>query len=161
VSPVPAGPYLPTGALVAVAWLGQRIDGLSSGMVATKLPRDLSTWAATGFVQASVIPSPGPIDSGDGRLAYVQIDAWGVNVAADGSAGATPALGKATRAAELIMRGLEDDAQVFGGTLAMPAGYDAVRVLSAWPMSEPSPVPDDPSGYGRVTFDLALKWARV
>lgn len=154
---------LPTGALVAVAWLGQRVNGLAPNMVATTLPRDLSTWAAEGFAQATIIPSPGPIDSGDGRIAYVQVDAWGVNASADGSAVARPAVGKASKIAETIMRALEDDAQreAFGRPVTMPAGYDPVRVLAAWPMTEPSVVPDDPSGYGRVTFDLALKWARL
>lgn len=54
-SPAPAGPYYPTNALVAVAWLGRRVAGLVPGMVATRLPRDLSTWADLGFVQATVV----------------------------------------------------------------------------------------------------------
>lgn len=154
---------LPTGPLVVVAWLGQCVAGLSSNMVATKLPRDISAWAANGFVQATLIPAPGPIDSGDGRMAYVQIDAWAVSVASDGSAGTTPAVGKANVLAELVMRATEDDAQrpFFGKPVVMPAGFDPARVLAVWPMTEPSVIPDDPSGYGRVTFDLALKWARI
>lgn len=155
---------LPTGPLVVVAWLGQCVTGLAPGSVATRLPRDTSAWAATGFVQATLIPAPGPIDSGDARFAYVQIDAWGVALGADGSVSATGgARAKANNLAELVMRATEDDAQRthFGKTLVMPTGYDAARVLAVWPMTEPSEVPDDPTGYARVTFDLALKWARV
>jgi hypothetical protein len=163
VSPIPAGPYLPTGALVVVAWLGQCVDGLTSGMVATSLPRDLTTWAEAGFVQVTMMPSAAGVDSGDTRHAYAQIDAWGIATASDGSVTSKPSVGKATRLAELIIRGCEDDAQRdhFGKPVTLPADYLPARVLVAYPVTEPSPVPDDPSGYGRVTFDLALEWARL
>ncbi len=157
----PAGPYLPTGALVAVAWLGQRVPGLAPAMVATSLPRDLTTWGDAGFVQVTVIPGGYDVDSGATRRTLAQIDAWGVNVSADGSAQSRPAVFKATRLAELILRASEDDIQSFGRPVEMPANYLPVRVLAAFPTAEPSPVPDDPSGYGRVTFDFALDWARL
>lgn len=163
-SPTPAGPYLPTSALVAVAWLGQRVPGLTPAMVATKLPREISDWADAGFVQVTIIPAPAEVDVPI-RHAYAQIDAWGVNVKADGSGDMKPAVAKATRLAELIMRATEDDVQRaaggFGRPVTMPANYLAARVQAAYPMTEPSEVPDDPSGFGRVTFDLALDWARI
>lgn len=160
-SPAPVGPYLPTSALVAVAWLGQRVPGLAPAMVATSLPRDLATWGDEGFVQVTIIPAGVDVDSGATRLASVQVDAWGVNVAGDGSAQARPAVHKATRLAELIRRATEDDLQAFGRPVTMPANYLPARVLAAYPTTDPSPVPDDPSGYGRVTFDLALDWVRL
>jgi hypothetical protein len=71
---------------------------------------------------------------------------------------------KATRLAELVTRATEDEIQRAGGfgrPVDMPANYLAARVQAAYPVTEPSEVPDDPSGYGRVTFDLALDWARI
>lgn len=159
--PIPAGPYLPTTALVAVAWLGQRVPGIAAAQVATRLPRDLATWLDEGFVQVTIIPAAAEVDSGARRRGIAQIDAWGANAATDGSATAKPAVMKATRLAELIMRGMEDAVQSFGRPVTMPANYAAARVLSVYPMTEPSEVPDDPSGFGRVTFDLALDWARI
>jgi len=163
-SPIPAGPYLPTSALVVVAWLGQRVPGLAPGMVATKLPREISAWADAGFVQVTIVPMPAEVDV-PVRHALAQIDAWGVNLKADGSGDMKPPGAKATRLAELIMRATEDDVQRaaggFGRPVDMPANYLAARVQAAYPSTEPSEVPDDPSGYGRVTFDLALDWARI
>lgn len=157
---IPAGPYLPTSALVAVAWLGQRVAGLVPAQVATRLPRDVTTWADAGFVQLTIIPGAAEVDI-PVRHAIVQVDAWGVNVASDGSAGTKPAVNKATRLAELVYRATLDDVQLFGRPVTMPVNYGAARVQAAYPMTEPSEVPDDPSGYARVTFDLALDWARI
>lgn len=157
----PVGPYLPTAALVVVAWLGQRVPGFTPAMVATTLPRELSTWADAGFVQVTIIPGSVDSDSGATRSAVAQIDAWGINLAGDGGAQARPAVFKATRLAELIRRATEDDVQTFGRPVEMPTNYLPARVLAAYPMTDPTPVPDDPSGYGRVTFDFALDWARL
>lgn len=159
-TPAPAGPYYPTGALVAVAWLGQRVAGLVPSMVATKLPRDVATWADNGFVQATIIPGSAEVDI-PVRHAIVQLDFWGVNLAADGSASVRPAVNKANRLAELVFRACEDDAQSFGKAVTMPANYLAARVQAGYLLTEPAEVPGDPAGYGRVTFDLALDWARI
>lgn len=161
-SPIPAGPYLPSSGLVAVGWLGA-VDGLTPAMVATSLPRDFSTWADLGFVQVTIIPSSAGVDSGDARHAYAQIDAWAATVDAAGALSVKKPIMKAFRLAELIMRGMEDDAQRtrFGKPVALPANYVPARVLSAWPLTEPSEIPDDPSGYARVTFDIVLDWARI
>lgn len=162
--PIPAGPYLPTSALVVVAWLGQRVPGLAASSVATRLPREISDWADDGFVQVTIVPGAAEVDI-PVRRALAQIDCWGVTVRADGSAAAKPAVMKATRLAELIVRATEDDVQRaaggFGRPVTMPGDYLAARVQAAYPMTEPSEIPDDPSGYGRVSFDLALDWARI
>lgn len=162
-SPVPAGPYLPTGALVIRAWIGQRVPGITPGMVAGKLPRELSTWADDGFVQVSIVPGSSESD-GQIRHGIAQIDAWGINLATDGSAGAKPAMLKASRLAEMIFRATEDDVQRVGGfgrPVTMPDNYLGARVHSVYPMTEPAEVPDDPSSFGHVTFDLAFDWTRL
>lgn len=157
----PVGPFLPTGALVAVGWIGQRVPGLVAAQVATRLPRKTADWADQGFAQVTIVPGFTEIDSGGRRRTLAQIDAWGVNIATDGSAGTSPAINKATRIAELILRACEDDIQAFGRLVELPASYLLARVLAAYPQTDPAPVPDDPSGYGRVTFDLALDWVRL
>lgn len=150
--------FRPTAPLVAVAWLSQRVPGVDAARVATRLPR-VTEWATEGFVQATVIPSVAPIHSGDGRLAYVQVDCWVAKLAGDGSVQTKPPIKAAAVLAENVLGATGDDVQVFGRPLDMLAGYGPVRVLSVYPMTEPSEVPDDPSGFGRVTLDLAIKWS--
>lgn len=161
-SPIPAGPYLPNGGLVLTSWLAG-IDGLSSDIVATSLPRELASWADAGFVQATVIPSPAAVDSGQARTLFAQIDTWAVRLEASGDVSPKRPVARAWRLAELILRGMEDDAQGsrFGKPVTMPANYLPARVLSAWPTTEPAEIPDDPSSYARITFDIALSWARI
>lgn len=154
-TPVPPGPYLPTSALVAVAWIGSRVSGITADMVATKLPRDLTRWADLGFVQATVLPGSPDIDTG-ARMPVVQIDTW-----AHSPEGVKPPVGKATRLAELIVRATENDVQTFGQTLSLGPNFLPVRVQSVYPATEPSEVPDDPSGFARVTLDLAITWVRA
>lgn len=154
-TPVPAGPYYPTNALVAVAWLSRRVTGLNASMVATKLPRDSDAWADLGFVQATVIAGTPEIYLGT-RHPYVQVDAW-----ATSPSSVKPPVGKANRLAELILRATENDAQTFSAELDLGENYMAVRVLSVYPLTEPSPIQDDPSGYARVTFDLMIDWVRA
>lgn len=153
---VPAGPYLPTNGKVAVAFLGSRfLPSITPGMVATSLPRELSTWADLGFVQATIVAASPDVDV-PVRRPLVQLDAWAVSPDS-----VKPNVAKANRLAELVFRGLEDDVQLFGKTLDLGPHYLPVRVLAAYPSSEPAEVPDDPSGYGRVTFDFVLEWARL
>lgn len=162
-TPIPAGPYLPTSGLVVMSWLGG-VDGLNPGMVATSLPRDRSVWADAGFVQVTILPSAAGVDSGDTRHAYVQIDAWAVRLEANGiDVSPKRPVARAMRLAELIMHGMEDDEQRarFGRPVTLPADYIPARVLAAYPMTEPSDIPDDPTGYARATFDFALDWARI
>lgn len=151
--------FRPTAPLVAVAWLSQRVPGVSAGQVATRLPRDTAAWAAAGFVQATVIPSVAPIESGDGRLTVVQVDCWVAKLAADGSVQSKPPIKAAAVLAENVLAATDGAVQDFGKVITLPEGYNPARVLSVYPMTEPSEVPDDPSGFGRVTLDLAIKWS--
>lgn len=149
----------PTAPLIAVAWLSQRVPGVVAAQVATRLPKDVTAWASSGFVQATVIPSAAPVESGDGRLAYVQVDCWTAKLATDGSTQTNPPIKAAAVLAENVLAATDPAVQVFGRPVAMPTGYGPARVLSVYAVTEPSEVPDDPSGYGRVTLDLAIKWS--
>lgn len=157
----PAGPYLPTAGLVAQAWLAQRVEGLTSSMVASQLPRDVTAWVDNGFVQVTVVPGAARVDSGEARGTLVQVDCWAVTVGTDGSVAAKPPVNRALRLAELILRACDDDVQDFGRPVNMPANYLPARVLAVYPSTDPSEVPGDPGGYARVTLDLRVDWARL
>lgn len=152
-------PYPPTTSLVAVAWLSQRVAGLSADMVATKLPRDVTAWAAVGFVQVTPITGAPDVDL-PVRRPLCQVDAWAVALDAAGNVTTKPPIHKANRLAELVRLGTEDQQQ-YGKLVTLPTDYQSARVLSAYMLTEPSIVPDDPSGYARVTFDLAIDWTRA
>lgn len=154
-SPI-AGPFPPNNDLVAVAWLSQRVPGLVAAQVATTLPADASTWTAEGFVQIQAIPGRVPDIDVPLRLPVYQVDCWAVTADASGNPTFKPHWPKANRLAELIRLGVE--AQVHGKPVELPSGYNGARVQSAYLLSEPARVPDDPSGYARFTLDLALDW---
>jgi hypothetical protein len=143
----------PTNALVAAAWIAQRVAGFTPAMVSTRLPRDVTTWQATGFVQVTPITGTPDVDL-DVRHPLVQVDTW--------AAGSTtsPPIGKANVLAERIRIATFDGA-LYGKPVETPHDYDDAIVLSAYALTEPAEVPDDPSGYARFTFDLALDWARI
>ncbi len=159
-SPAPVGPFLPTNALVAVAWAGQRVPGLTASMVATRLPRGFTTWADAGFVQMTPITGAPNVDI-PVRRPVMQVDCWAVTVDAQGAVSKKQPVHKANRLAELIRDATERSEALDGRPLAMLDNYLAARVLSAYLLSEPVEVPGDESGYARVTFDLQIDWARA
>lgn len=159
-TPLPPGPYAPTNALVAAAWIGQRVPGIDPGQVATRLPRNLASWAELGFVQVTPIAGTPDIDLGV-RKPVVQVDAYAVTLGADGGAVSTkPPVKQANYLAELVRIGTELPEARYSSPVTMPANYAPAIVLSAYPVSEVVEVPGDPSGYARVTFDLAIDWVR-
>lgn len=158
-SPVPSGPYAPTGDLVAVAWVGQRVPGLEAGMVATSLPSDVRAWADAGFVQARVVGGSPEVDI-PVRHSLVQIDFWAATADAAGNVSAKPAWNKANRLAELV-RSATETGQAHGQPVTLPAGYLGARVQAAYFLTEPSRVEDDPSGYAHLAADLMIDWVRA
>lgn len=159
---VPAGPYPPTAPLVAVAWLGARVAGITDDQVATSLPKDAASWADAGFIQVTLVPGGVDVDVPQRRTSVVQLDFWAVKVDAAGNISNKPPWNKANRLAELT-RIATEDAQTghYGKPVTMPDGYEGARVFAAYLISEPSIVRDDPSGYARLTADLAVDWARI
>lgn len=155
----PAGPYPPNNALVAQAWLGSRVANVTADMVAGRLPRDPSVWQHAGFLAASVIGGTPDVDI-PVRHALVQVDAYAVTLDAAGTVSVKPPVGKAYRLAELVRSAAEASSALYSKPVTMPANYTAAIVLSAYLVSEPREITDDPSGYARVTFDLMLDWAR-
>lgn len=148
---------IPTNALVAVAWAGQRVTGITPAMVATRLPRGTEAnpypWRDLGFVQMTPITGTPDVDL-DVRHPLVQVDCWAMNPDTT-----NPPIGKANNLAELVRTATHSPAAPYSSPLAMPTGYAPAILLSAYALTEPVEVADDPSGYARVTFDLALDWA--
>lgn len=151
--------FPPTNAIVAVAWLSQRVPEFTAAMVATRLPREVADWAEKGFVQVTPIMGAPNVDVPI-RRPLVQVDLWAVALDAAGNVTNKPPVKKAAILAERVRIATEEGA-LYGQTVTTPAAYEDAIVLSAYPLSEPAEVPDDPSGYARFTLDLALDWARV
>lgn len=159
-SPI-AGPFPPNNDLVGVAWLSQRVPGIVAGQVATTLPANAAAWTAEGFVQIQAIPGGrAPDIDVPLRLPVFQVDCWAVTADSAGVPTYKPHWAKANRLAELI-RIATEDGQLYGKAVVMPAGYSGARVQAAYLLGEPGRVNDDPSGYARLTLDLALDWVRA
>ncbi|MEU1309506.1 hypothetical protein ABZ419_11510 [Streptomyces cinnamoneus] len=135
---------------VAVAWL----KGIVGDRVSTTLPKDNTTWSASGFAVVTTVGGAAnmyvPL-----REPVVSVDCWAVNPDSQ-----KPPWGKAAWLAERIQAGCYDNATI-PRLLTLPAGYPAARVLSAYTAYEPRRVPDDASSYARFTLGLALHWVEV
>lgn len=143
-------PYNPNNELVAKAWL-RTLNGVPTNSVATTLPRDNRTWAASGFVHiAGVI-------GGSSNLYYplhepvYQIDCYATNPDSD-----KVPWNEANQLATVIQQAVYDEVQV-KKTLVLPAAYRAARVLEARVLSEPARRPD-PASYAVYGLDLELRW---
>jgi hypothetical protein len=142
----------PNTDLVAQAWIGQRVPGIVAAQVAGSLPA-VEAWVAEGFVTVTTVPGSQPNIDVPIRRGIVQVDTWG----ALGVQTAKPSWGKALRLIELIRLATEN--QEHGTEVTLPAEYTGARVHSVYPLSEPSRLTGDPSGYAHATFDLAIDWS--
>jgi hypothetical protein len=166
-----------TASLVGVAWL-KAVLGLDA--VATDLPRPdggTLSWASTktvdgGFITCRPLIAGGAnIDVPQRRGSKFQVDTW----ASAGGSSNKPLWNRADDLGERIRIAHEDRGNVYGlhgiadqadivvaspFTIALPNNHDTARVLAAYLISEPTRVENDPSGYARVTVDLAIDWVR-
>lgn len=151
-----APPYPPTNELVGIAWLVQ-VAGLPAGNVATTLPKDPASWADNYFVTVTALPGGTPDVDGLGRYPVLQLDSW---AAVPGSN--KPSWRRANVPLELVRLATEDAQRpYYGKPLLLPTDYRGARLLAGYLVTEPTRVPDDPSGYARFTADLALNWAML
>ncbi|MDN8923974.1 hypothetical protein Q0P01_14380, partial [Staphylococcus aureus] len=67
----------------------------------------------------------------------------------------------AARLAELVRVATELPTAKYSTPVEMPANYAGAIVLSAYVVTEPYEVTDDPSGFARISLDLVLDWARA
>ncbi len=158
-SPLPAGPYPPTNELVAVAWLAQRVTGLTADIVGTGLPKDTTKWADTGFLQVQALPSGMAEVDIPLRRPRLQLDAWATANPSGSASSNKPPWNLANRLLELV-RIATEDAQTghYGKPVELPENYAPARVQAVYLITEPMRVLADPSGYARFTADLAVDW---
>ena len=140
----------PTSELVACAWLAG-VPGLSSNMVATQLPNDVSSWKATGFVTVRTIGGT-PSMYTPLRQPVLAIDTWAVNPTSN-----KPPWFQANGLMELIRSGCE--ARNGHRWVTMPAQYGPAQVGSAYFVTEPQRVYTDQGGYAHYNANLTLCWA--
>lgn len=143
--------FLPTNELVAVHWL-KSIDGIPSNSVATELPADNSTWAASGFVQVSVAGGSPDLYTPQNQP-LLQIDCWAAKPNSE-----KPPWAKANNLAEIIKAAVYE--KRYWGHLALPPQYENCRVLGSVVASEPRKVLGDEARFACYTFDLQLFWVR-
>lgn len=140
-----------TPELVATAWLKTVVGD----RVATTLPKDNSSWAASGFctlVTAGGTPNLYvPL-----RDPAIGVDCWAVNPQSQ-----KPPWNKAAVLAEAIQAACYDHPTI-PQTVTLPAGYPAARVLSAYTTGESRRIHDDASSYARYSIPgLVIAWTEI
>ncbi|MFI5687900.1 hypothetical protein [Streptomyces sp. NPDC051636] len=141
----------PTPELVATAWLKTVVGD----RVATTLPKDNTSWAASGFCTL-VVAGGTPNMYVPLREPAIGVDCWAVNPQSQ-----KPPWNKAAVLAEAIAAACQDHAAI-PQNLALLAGYPAVQIKSAYLTGEPRRVPDDPSSYARYSIPgLVITWTEV
>lgn len=139
-----------TTELVATAWL----KGVVGDIVAGTLPRDNSTWAASGFVVLATVGGTAdmyvPL-----RSPVVSVDCWAVSPSSN-----RPPWHKATWLAEQIQAACYES-EATPRILTLPTGYPQARVLSAYSTYEARRVPADEAGYARLNLGLTFNWVEL
>jgi len=148
-----AATLLPNSELVAVTFLKSFNFGPSASFgVGTTLPENSASWT-DGFVQVSVVGGAADIDVPT-RKPMLQIDCWVPSINSS-----KPQWGKANTLAEAI-----HNAMYGGETVARElsmGNYKNALVQTAYPVSEPRRVSNDPAGHARYTFDIILTWVNA
>lgn len=149
----------PNSELVAIAWL-KGIPGLPTNAINTTLPKDNSTWAASGFVQVPFVVGGNPDFYIDVQRPVVQINFWAVNLN-----GSKPPWGKASHLAGLVIDATwraENELTSAQRTVSMHVpGYKQAHVFSAYFLMEPRKIPDDDARFALYSGDLQMHWKVV
>jgi hypothetical protein len=123
--------------------------------VATELPRDTSTWSASGFTTVAAAGGDAP--------AYVpmRMPVMGVQTVGVAPTSGKPPWNLASQLAEAIVAATLDHRTV-PRRVTMPSNlYAPAFVRSVRCLTEPRRVPSDPGDFARFTLDLALDWVEV
>lgn len=143
----------PNHDLLVVTWL--RTLSLTADGIGTDLPATGDDWEDHGFIQISTVGGS-PMLHTPIRQPSVQVDVW-----ANRAGSELPPWNKAGHLCEEVFAVFEDFGlvePVRAHTIVTPAGYNPVRIMAAWPETEPRRMEDDPSSYARYTFDAAVRW---
>lgn len=140
-----------TPELVAEAWLKTVVGD----RVATTLPKDNTSWSASGFVTL--------VSAGGTPNLYVPLrePAMGVDCWANNPGSQKPPWNKAAALAEAIQAACYDH-PIVPQTLTLPSGYPQAQVLSAYTTGEHRRIHDDASSYARYSIPgLVIAWTEV
>lgn len=140
--------HYPSPELVAVAWV-KTTPGVNSTKVATTLPGDATTWAATGFVTATVVGGDSQIDV-PLHTPVMAFDCW-ANAANSNKApwGQAGALASAIQAHTYRVAPFE---------VPVPDDFHPARLLSVYVLEAPQRIVSDAAGFARVRVVAALTW---
>lgn len=142
--------FLPHGELVAQAWLRQ-LQGVPSNGVSTTLPKDNSTWAASGFVVIEVVGgTPDLYNPISNPVVSIKCYACSLN-------SSQPNWGKANQLAEIIKLngyGTVDSVNNAQRVVGLAPQYQNARVLLAYPVSEPRRMPGDEARFALYQFEM-------
>lgn len=143
----------PNSELVAIYWLRTCPD-LDPTKVNTTLPRDVTVWADTGFVQVANAVGGEPDRYAPLRHPVVQVDCWAVRPDSG-----RPPWGHAGALSEAILDYTYSRSSI--RVVDMPSDYVSARVLCVSAISEPRRGIADVANYAHYTIDLELNWAPV
>lgn len=133
---------------VALGWAAAIFN---PSMVGQQLPEDNTTWAASGFVTASISPGLGPHMYYRFDRPVVSFQCWAVN--ADTG---RPPWGRAQNLAETIrVQGTYANQPV---SVTVEDASENARVLSSYLVSEPRKVFGDLGDYAAYVVDVQLFW---
>lgn len=139
--------------LVATVWLGQ-VPGLVPDMIATQLPDDNSTWAASGFITVGPVIGGSPNIDVPMRSPVLQVTAWATRPGSN-----KPPWGKANNLIETVLAGTYAPGQ--GRPVILPGLFPRASVRAVQATIEPRRAYGDPADYARYVTDLQFWWTEL
>lgn len=146
--------FTPNSELVAVTYMRSLSLGPAETFgVGTTLPEATSSWT-DGFVVAQVVGGSSDIDV-PSKHPLVQLDVYVPSVNTS-----KPQWGKAaTIAADIVQKLYAHDST--STELVLPITFKNAYVQTAYAVSEPRRISNDPAGHARYTVDVILNWVTV
>lgn len=144
----------PNSELVAVTYVRSLSLGPSATFgVGTTLPEATSSWT-DGFVLVQVVGGSSDRDV-PSKHPLIQLDVYVPSVSTS-----KPQWGKAaTVAADIVEKLYSHDST--STPLVLPNTFKDARVQTAYAVSEPRRISNDPAGHARYTVDVVLNWVTV
>lgn len=144
----------PNSELVIVTFIRSLSIGPSATSgVGTTLPEDTSSWS-DGFVQIQVVGGSSGLDTRS-KHPLVQLDVYVPSINSS-----KPQWGKAATIAADIVEKLYA-LKSTGQELSLGATFKHARVQTAYAVSEPRRITNDPAGHARYTVDVTVNWVTV
>lgn len=141
--------------LVAVAFIKTMSGIATNGMVATQLPEDNTSWAASGFIRCGPVVGGSPALYVPIRKPVIQVTCYAVNPNT-----MFPDWGKAEELANLIVEGSYDMSRLHKA-LTVRSGVSDALVMNATVLTEPNRIPNDVGAYASYVLDLELTWKEI